>query len=47
MIAFMTRGETAIVNSSKTDEIAFFWFSRKAIAFLLHSAQVRAISTPS
>jgi hypothetical protein len=37
-------GFRAIAHSSKTDAIAFFRFSRKAIAFSARSAQVKAIA---
>jgi hypothetical protein len=40
-------GCNAIAYSSKTNKIAFFRFSRKAIAFLSHSAQVKAIASSS
>jgi hypothetical protein len=39
--------EAAIAHSSKTDEIAVFHFSRKAIPFSSHSSQVKAIASPS
>jgi hypothetical protein len=47
MIAFMMRGGTAIAHTSKTDAIAFFRFSRKAIAFSSHTTQVKAIASLS
>jgi hypothetical protein len=36
-----------IAHSSKTDKIAVFRFSRKAIALSSHSAQVKAIASPT
>jgi hypothetical protein len=40
-------GCNAIAHSSQTDAIAVFGFSYKAIAFSSHSAQVKAIFSPS
>jgi hypothetical protein len=40
-------GCNAIAYSSKTNAIAFFRFSNKAIAFLSHLAQIKAIFSPS
>jgi hypothetical protein len=38
---------SAIAHSSKTDTIAVFRLSHKAIAFPSHSAQVKAIASPN
>jgi hypothetical protein len=40
-------GCNEIAHSSKTDKIAVFGFSHKAIAFQSYSAQVKAITSPS
>jgi hypothetical protein len=45
--AFIKLSCRVIASQNSTDEIAFFRFSRNAIAFSSHSAQVKAIANPS